>query len=85
MMLLLLGASGGCSPCESLEQKICDDLGEENCTIWRENGRTALPDGRRAFKMCVNAYFGPTYSAILTGARASAEAMKDAKTPTPAR
>lgn len=77
--LVLAGASWGCSPCESLEQKICDDLGEEGCKIWKDNGMVGMPSGRRAFKACVNSSFGATYQATLTGARATVQAMKDAE------
>lgn len=36
--LILLGglASLGCNVCEDLDTRMCDDLGADDCTIWKE-------------------------------------------------
>lgn len=75
---LLAMSSAGCNPCESLEEKLCGDLGAEDCGLWRAaNGPDVLYSGRRSFKFCVNARFG-LYDTLLQGARDSAAAMKAA-------
>lgn len=71
-------ALSACSPCESLEESLCEDLGE-NCDLWRESGRPGLPDGRRAFRQCVNASFGSQYDLTLKAATASVEALAKAR------
>ena len=81
VLCLVAGASvvaSACSPCESLEENICEDLGED-CDLWRDAGRPGLPDGRRAFRQCVNASFGSQYDLTLQAANASIDAMKAAR------
>lgn len=72
-------AAGACSPCTSLEESICEDLGDEDCAIWRDVDRPGLPNGRRAFRSCVNASFGTGYDVTLKAAKASVDAMKKAQ------
>jgi len=71
--------AGACSPCTSLEESICEDLGDEDCAIWRDVDRPGLPNGRRAFRSCVNASIGSGYDLTLEAARASVDAMKKAQ------
>lgn len=75
-----LGATlAGCSPCGSLEEKICDDLGEAECQIWKEHEMPGFPSGRRQTRQCVNGHMGAQYDAILAGARASVQAYQAAE------
>ncbi len=75
-LALSLGAlASGCSPCSSLEGRICEALGED-CSVWREIDRPGLPNGRRAFRSCVNASLGSQYDLALRTARISVEAMR---------
>jgi len=71
----LLGACG--VPCDMLEDKICDELGEADCKVWKEtDAPAALRSGRRAAKGCFNALTGPTFDAHIQGAKAMVEAQK---------
>ena len=78
--LALFGLTG-CNNCEALTEKICDDLGPEDCQLWKEGkGPESLSSGRRAGRFCFNARFNPMqYSPLLTGAKAMAASMKQAK------
>lgn len=86
LMIAKLGAAivavvvfSGCNQCEALEEKLCDDLGAEDCKIWREsNGTDILYSGRRSNRFCFNARF-TGYDPLLQGARAHAAAMKAAR------
>lgn len=77
-------AASGCNNCEALEEKICEDLGAEDCKYWKKgNGPDALISGRRSAKGCFNARFNPgQYEPYLQGAKAMADAMKKAEEPT---
>ncbi len=69
----------GCNQCESLEEKLCGDLGAEDCKVWQEsNGPDMLYSGRRSNRFCFNARF-TGYDPLLAGARAHAAAMKAAQ------
>lgn len=68
-----------CSPCGSLEDNICQDLGADDCQVWRDADRPGLPNGRRAFRSCVNASFGTQYDLTLQVARATVDAVKKAQ------
>jgi hypothetical protein len=75
-MLLL----GGCNACEELEKSLCKDLGEEDCALWKEaDGPSSLYGGRRENRACINMSAGPSYDAVLKGAKAVAEAQKKIK------
>lgn len=46
----------GCGkPCEALEEKLCNDLGADDCKVWKDNGKSGFPSGNRLTKKCVNA------------------------------
>ena len=85
-MIAKLGAAfvaalvfSGCNQCESLEEKLCGDLGAEDCKVWREsNGPDILYSGRRSNRFCFNARW-TGYDPLLQGARAHASAMKAAQ------
>ncbi len=74
----LLGLSVGCGvPCDMLEDKICEELGEEDCKAWKASGAPdQLRSSRRAARSCLNAMSGPSFDAYVQGARAQAEAQK---------
>lgn len=79
---LFLGALlPACDNCAALEEKLCEDLGAEDCKIWREGkGPEALLSGRRASRGCFNARFNPMqYGPHMTGAKAMVEAMKKSR------
>jgi hypothetical protein len=73
-ILCLLVGVAGCDPCGQLEEKICNDLGEEDCKAWREaGGPDSLRSGKRAKRSCTNAL--GNYEPHLTGAKAIAKAQ----------
>lgn len=37
---ILLGAAAGCDVCGDLDERMCKDLGAEDCALWRENKLT---------------------------------------------
>ena len=76
----LLGSTLGCgAPCDMLEDKICEGLGEADCKVWKETGAPEqLRSGRRATRACGNALFGAAFDAHLAGARAIVDAHKAA-------
>lgn len=78
IVLGVLALLPGCGACERLSDKICGELGAEDCAIWREaKGDETIVNSRT--KTCVNASFGSSYDVYLNGARITVKAMKDAK------
>lgn len=72
-----LFALSGCNPCEKLEEKLCADLGAEDCALWKKGGGPeSLTGGRRDSRACTNMMAGPSYDAMLKGARAMADALR---------
>ena len=78
---ILLWSITGCNNCEVLEEKLCEDLGAEDCRLWKEaNGPKALTMGSRPNRGCFNARFNPMqYSPYLAGAKAIADSMRKAQ------
>ena len=74
----LLGSAIGCGvPCDMLEDKICEELGEADCKIWKDSGAPEqLRSGRRASRACLNALSGPAFDAHLQGARGMVDVLK---------
>lgn len=81
--VLLLALLPSCNNCEALEAKICEDLGAEDCKLWKDaQGADSLSQGRRAGRACFNARFNPMqYDPYLKGAKAIADAMRKSKQP----
>lgn len=69
----------GCDPCEDLEEQICEDLGPEDCAIWKAPpvDKSGIGSDRMTSESCSNAKSGPTYDRLLAAAR-SAVASKRA-------
>jgi hypothetical protein len=83
-VLLMCQGLAACNQCEALEEKLCGDLGAADCALWRKyKGPDALYSGRRQNRFCMNARFGSTYDAMLTGAKAVVASAKlvEAKKP----
>ncbi len=78
---LVLALLPSCNNCQALEEKICEDLGAEDCQLWKEGkGPETLFTGRRSGRSCFNARFNPMqYDPYLTGAKAMADAMRKSK------
>lgn len=39
-LLILLGGIAGCDVCGDLDERMCKDLGAEDCAMWKENKMT---------------------------------------------
>jgi hypothetical protein len=80
LLALASTALGGCNACEKLEEKICGDLGADDCAIWKEaDGPKSLYGGRRENRACTNMLAGPAYDGMLKGAQAVVEVQKKLK------
>ena len=44
----------GCNNCENMIEKMCSDLGTEDCAYWKQRGwdRELIPGGRGVTKAC---------------------------------
>lgn len=40
VLLVLIGAAVGCDVCADLDERMCNDLGAEDCALWKENKMT---------------------------------------------
>ena len=73
----------GCHACEDLTEKICADLGPEDCKLYKEGGlaEKMLPStaGRGRNKACSAMASEPAYSGVLTGAKQAVAAQKAAE------
>ena len=83
---LLLVAAGfsltlaGCNNCEKLEEQLCNDLGPEDCKVWKENGKVGIPtSGRKLNNVCGNMRSDTVYPGILAGAKTAVQGFKKAK------
>lgn len=72
-----------CNPCKNLEDKMCADLGAEDCAIWRAPplDRLGVGRGHMNAQMCSNAMDEPTYGQLLDAARKAVAAQKKVKAP----
>lgn len=89
-MALVISAAwllAGCNNCEALAESVCSEIGPDDCALWKEaKGPESLSSGRRSGRACFNMRFMPGGSApIVQGAKATAEAMRLAKTKLDAR
>ena len=77
----------GCNNCEALAESVCSEIGPDDCALWKEaKGPESLAGGRRSGRACFNARFTPGgSSAIVQGAKATAQAMRMAKAKQDAR
>jgi hypothetical protein len=77
----------GCNNCEALAESVCEEIGPDDCALWKEaKGPESLSTGRRSGRACFNMRFMPGGSSpIVTGAKATAEAMRKAKVKQEAR
>ena len=58
LVVFSLGMLGGCGvPCDQLAAKMCEDLGDADCKVWKDNGMDAFPGtGHKPMKSCINAF-----------------------------
>ena len=67
--------ASGCNNCEKLTERLCQDLGPEDCASWREAGGPdrLIPSGRGVNKACgMIMDIDASYQGGLQGARAVA-------------
>jgi len=76
--LLLAASVGACRPCERLQSKICEDLGSEDCAVWKgpEVDQAGIGSATMTSESCANAQSGPTYDRLLAAARTAVEHQK---------
>jgi hypothetical protein len=91
--LLIVGVSSlACNVCEDLDERVCGDLGPEDCTVWKEKelNFTAQAKTRpRRFlrsllfgpdaESCRAAGSEPAYSQIVAGLKAQMPALRQAQ------
>lgn len=75
-------ALAGCADnCPKLQEKVCTDLGPEDCAVWKGVGahEDMIPKGGRGIsRACGMMMNEPAYTPLLGGARATATAHKNA-------
>jgi hypothetical protein len=71
MALLFVVGLAGCNNCEKLVDKLCSDLGPEDCEIWKEldGPDTAASKGRRQNDRCGAVLEELPYESALIAAR----------------
>jgi hypothetical protein len=85
---------GGCNVCADLDNRMCTDLGDESCKLWKEKAmnfeaQAKTRGGRRNFlksllfgddaSICEASGKDETYAKILEGTKKSLEALKQAE------
>lgn len=68
----LMALSAGCNNCEKLTEKICSDLGADDCAVWKEIDGPAkvVPQGRKPNRACGNILETElAYDGLLNGAK----------------
>ncbi|WP_155798210.1 hypothetical protein [Sorangium cellulosum] len=60
LVLCVVGALAmGCNVCEDLDARMCEDLGAEDCALWREKGMNFVAQAKsRPRRMLKDALFG---------------------------
>ncbi|WP_437776897.1 hypothetical protein [Sorangium sp. So ce1097] len=93
LMLCVVGALAmGCNVCEDLDTRMCEDLGAEDCALWREKGLNFAAQAKsRPRKMLKDTLFGAdaqtcesagsdaVYSQILQATKAQIAALRKAQ------
>lgn len=61
----------GCNNCEKLVEKICTDLGPEDCQVWKAQGldQQIIPGGRKVNRACGQMMDDAIYSKLVPPAR----------------
>ena len=70
----------GCNNCEKLTEKLCADLGPEDCAVWKNAGleQSMIPGGRKVNSACGSMMSDAIYPNVLKGTRQQVEATKKA-------
>ena len=78
----VVGAIGmaGCNNCEKLVEKVCTDLGPEDCQYWKEHGwdQQLIPGGRGVNRACGSMMSDSVYPPLLAGAKNQVKANRGA-------
>ncbi len=79
-LLLGLLAVAACNNCEKLIQKICNDLGPDDCAYWKQHGGDAklVPGGRGVNRACGTMMGDAVYQPLLKGQRDMVKAYRAA-------
>ncbi len=77
-LVLALALLASCNHCEQLEESLCNDLGPEDCAIWKAPplNKSGIGGDRMTSKACSNAKRDPTYARMLEEAKNRVQAKK---------
>ncbi|MEZ4461504.1 MAG: hypothetical protein R3E66_17645 [bacterium] len=80
--LTAFGSVGCGKVCDQLETKMCTDLGEEDCKIWKEDlgGLESIRNGRKADNNCGNIMM-MNYDPMLASYKDAIAKIKEARAP----
>jgi hypothetical protein len=75
--VLALFTFGGCNNCEKMTEKLCSDLGAEDCALWKKSGfdQSLMPGGRKVNSACGTMMSDAVYPKVLQGARQQVAAL----------
>jgi hypothetical protein len=75
--LLALFLTSGCNNCEKMVEKLCTDLGPEDCALWKKSGldQSLVPGGRKVNSACGTMMSDAVYPNVLKGARQQVEGL----------
>jgi hypothetical protein len=61
----------GCKTCDDLIQKMCTDLGPDDCKYWKDHGwdQKIIPGGRRVNRACGQMMDDNIYKPLLNAAK----------------
>ena len=79
-LILCLGLFTACHECDDLVQKMCTDLGPEDCAYWKAGGmdQKLIPGGRGVNKFCGMMKGDAVYQPLLKAQRDWVKAMRNA-------
>jgi hypothetical protein len=93
-LLVVLSAAVGCDVCADLDERMCSDLGAEDCAVWKENNMTFSEKsksggGRRSglksllfgdgSGVCSSSKSDAVYPQILSSTKQALEGIRKAK------
>jgi hypothetical protein len=78
---LFVLAVAGCNNCEKMVEKVCGDLGPDDCAVWKRNGldKSFIPTGRGTNSTCGRMMSGSAYEGLIKGARQQVAAARNAE------
>jgi len=80
VLLVCLAGVNACNNCEKLVEKVCTDLGPEDCAYWKQQGgdEKLIPGGRKVNRVCGQMTDDVVYQPLLKGQRDMIKAYRAA-------